>query len=393
MKNKKLIAVVLIVLFPLIFSGCWDKYEIERKMFVSTIGIDVGEDIDKEQKIKDEDKEDAYGAKDIKKLKVTYGFPDISHFSPSQAVIEKDGTTTVNTYSMQGAFAEANNKSSRTMYLGHARLILISQELFKYPDTFREVVDYIRRQPNLNRKIHVVLTDGPVEQFMKAEFDIDKHIQTYISGILENNQSSESAVEVSLNDFLTNLGEKDNAVLPILKMDRDNKEIRLSGIGVMDDYKFKGQLNDAETTTVEVLRGKAKKVVKVVNLEGHPYDYEIERVKRKIEVDESDEKVNINIYLKLTGAVKEGYKEKPLTLEEIDELESTFNETISEECIKVMRSIQQNIGIDIVGIDDYIRKFKPDIWEKFGENWSEVYSNSKINIEVDTDIKTMGIIK
>lgn len=393
MKHRKLIATFLIVLFPLIFSGCWDKYEIERKVFVSTIGIDVGEDIDKEQKIKDENKEGAYSARNIKKLKITYGFPDISHFSPSQAVIEKDGTITVSTYSMEGAFAEANNKSSRSIYLGHARLILINQELFKYPDTFREIVDYIRRQSNLNRKIYVVLTDGSVEQFMKAEFDIDKHIQTYISGILENNQSFESAVEVSLNDFLTSLAEKGNAILPILKMDRENKEIKLSGIGVMENYEFKGQLNDAETTTVEVLRGKAKKVVKVVNLEGHPYDYEIERVRRKIEVSENDGKVNINIYLKLSGAIKEGYKERPLTLEEIDELESIFNNTIAEEGTKIMKSIQQNIGIDIVGIDDYIRKFKPSIWEKFGENWSEVYSNSKINIEVDTNIKTTGVIK
>ena len=82
-----------------------------------------------------------------------------------------------------------------------------------------------------------------------------------------------------------------------------------------------------------------------------------------------------------------------MTLEEIDELESIFNNTIAEEGTKIMKSIQQNIGIDIVGIDDYIRKFKPSIWEKFGENWSEVYSNSKINIEVDTNIKTTGIIK
>ena len=141
-----------------------------------------------------------------------------------------------------------------------------------------------------------------------------------------------------------------------------------------------------------MLRGKAKKVVKVVNLEGHPYDYEIERVRRKIEVSENDGKVNINIYLKLSGAIKEGYKERPLTLEEIDELESIFNNTIAEEGTKIMKSIQQNIGIDIVGIDDYIRKFKPSIWEKFGENWSEVYSNSKINIEVDTNIKTTGCL-
>ena len=94
MKHRRLIMSVLIVLLPLVFSGCWDKYEIERKIFVSTIGIDVGEDIDKEQKIKAENKENQYGDKNIKKLKVTYGFPDISHFSPSQAVIDKDGTIT-----------------------------------------------------------------------------------------------------------------------------------------------------------------------------------------------------------------------------------------------------------------------------------------------------------
>ncbi len=36
----------------LLLSGCWDKVEIDRRNFISTIAIDPGEDIAKEKELK-----------------------------------------------------------------------------------------------------------------------------------------------------------------------------------------------------------------------------------------------------------------------------------------------------------------------------------------------------
>ena len=386
---KSRIITMMILIFSLLFTGCWDKSEIERRIFISTIGVDSSKDIDKELKDYSKDK---FSEKTIKKIKVTYGFPDISGFSPSKAIIEKDSTLTVDTYSMEGALIEASSKSSRSIYLGHTRLLLLSKDLFQYPDTVKEIMDYISREPKLNRKINMVVTEGNTEQFMKAQFDVDKHIQTYISGIIDNSESTSKVLGVTLNDFLVSMKERNKGLLPMLKVDRGSGELKLSGMAVIDDYEFKGELNDVETTNLELLRGNMKKGVKVICMEGHPYDYEINKVKKEIEINQNNDNISVNIYLHLDGEIKDRYStDNKLKLEEVKLLEEALDKNIREECEKLVKNTQQNIGVDIIGIDEYMEKFKPSLWKQLKDSYKEQYLKTEVRIFVESTIRSVGI--
>lgn len=386
---KSRIITMMILIFSLLFTGCWDKSEIERRIFISTIGVDSSKDIDKELKDYSKDK---FSEKTIKKIKVTYGFPDISGFSPSKAIIEKDSTLTVDTYSMEGALIEASSKSSRSIYLGHTRLLLLSKDLFQYPDTVKEIMDYISREPKLNRKINMVVTEGNTEQFMKAQFDVDKHIQTYISGIIDNSESTSKVLGVTLNDFLVSMKERNKGLLPMLKVDRGSGELKLSGMAVIDDYEFKGELNDVETTNLELLRGNMKKGVKVICMEGHPYDYEINKVKKEIEINQNNDNISVNIYLHLDGEIKDRYSaDNKLKLEEVKLLEEALDKNIREECEKLVKNTQQNIGVDIIGIDEYMEKFKPSLWKQLKDSYKDQYLKTEVRIFVESTIRSVGI--
>ncbi len=386
---KSRIIAVMVLIFSIFFTGCWDKSEIERRIFISTIGVDSSKDIDKELKDYSKDK---FSEKTIKKIKVTYGFPDISGFSPSKAIIEKDSTLTVDTYSMEGALIEASSKSSRSIYLGHTRLLLLSKDLFQYPDTVKEIMDYISREPKLNRKINMVITEGNTEQFMKAQFDVDKHIQTYISGIIDNSESTSKVLGVTLNDFLVSMKERNKGLLPMLKVDRGSGELKLSGMAVIDDYEFKGELNDVETTNLELLRGNMKKGVKVICMEGHPYDYEINKVKKEIEVTQNQDNISVDIYLHLNGEIKDRYSgNNKLKLEEVKLLEEALDKNIRDECEKLVKNTQQNIGVDIIGIDEYIKKFKPNLWKQLQDSYKEQYVKTEVRIFVESTIRSIGI--
>lgn len=41
-----------IALCCLLLCGCWDRVEIDRRIFISTIAIDAGEDIENKEKLK-----------------------------------------------------------------------------------------------------------------------------------------------------------------------------------------------------------------------------------------------------------------------------------------------------------------------------------------------------
>ncbi len=50
---------------------------------------------------------------------------------------------------MTDTYFKALAKSSRTLHFGHSKLLLLSEDLFKYPEVLQEVMDYIEREPSL----------------------------------------------------------------------------------------------------------------------------------------------------------------------------------------------------------------------------------------------------
>ena len=73
MKFKKILPIILSCM---LLSGCWDKVEIDRRNFISTIAVDTGEDIVKEKVLKNIKPDDPFPERQIKKINVTYGFPE-----------------------------------------------------------------------------------------------------------------------------------------------------------------------------------------------------------------------------------------------------------------------------------------------------------------------------
>ncbi len=56
-----------LILICVLLTGCWDKVEIENKQLVSIIGVDTGEDIDKQKYLKNVKPEDPLTSIDLKK--------------------------------------------------------------------------------------------------------------------------------------------------------------------------------------------------------------------------------------------------------------------------------------------------------------------------------------
>ncbi|WP_032121286.1 Ger(x)C family spore germination protein [Clostridium amazonitimonense] len=392
----KKIKIVLIMLICMSFTGCWDKVEIDRRVFVSTIGIDVGKDIQREQELKNFKEDQLFSQRDLDKLKITYSFPDISDFAPNKAVIKGDNMFTVDTYSMEGALGEISSRSSRNVYMEHARLIMLSNDILTYPYTMTEIFDYLERQPKINRKAYVVMTEGKPEDFIKFKPQIDSHIQSYISGLMENSNRNGYVLPVTLNELLMLLTKNGNAIIPSIKIDKEKNELILTGTSIIKNYEFKGKLDPIGTLNLEILRGKLKSGIKVVYDEGHPIDFEIDGVNRKIKAHKDGEGSNlvIDIDINLEGTIKSAYfGKKDFDKEKLKELEDSFDKSIEYECSKVVEYLQKEAKVDAIGINDHIEKFNPSIWKEVKDNWEESFSGAQINIKVNTFIRRVGITK
>ncbi|KAJ48899.1 spore germination protein [Clostridium tetanomorphum] len=393
-RKRKLIKLLCLIMCCIFIVGCWDKVEIDRKAFISTLGIDTGEEVTKEEELKKLKPDEPFSDNNIKRLNITYAFPDISQMGPDKGGVAEEKTINVDAYSMEDAFSKAISKSSRTISFGHSKLLIMGNNLFTYPEVVKEVLDYLQRQPSVNRNALIAMSDGKVEDYIKFKPNMEKSLQGYIYGLIENSNRNSSIISVDLNEFLKSLDETGSAILPCLSIDKYKKEISLSGTCVIKDYKFKGMLSPTETSDVKILRGELKGGKKVIYKEGHPIDFEIYGLERKVSMDREGEKIVFNMDISMEGQIKEYYLGKKLLSEsELEKIETDFNKSLEDEMGKVVRTIQDKYSVDLIGLREYIEKYNSKIWNKVKGNWEEVYKNALININVNTHIRRIGAIK
>jgi spore germination protein len=384
-----------LVLCCLLLSGCWDKVEIDRKIFISVIGIDSGEDIGKEKETKKITSDEPFQERvQQKKLKITYGFPDISEVEPGKNSTGKDQFINVDAASMEDGLFQATGRSSRSIYLGQTKLIVLSSSILEDAETFKEILDYLERHPNLNKMMNIVVAEGKAEDYIRFTPPMEKNIETYLSGLMESSKRNATILPVTLSEMLVLLSQNGNAIIPKMNIEKGKKEINLSGIAVIKNFTLKGYLTPVEVANLEIMRGKIRGGKRVIYKEGHPVDISIEDLDRKVTLSGDKNKLQFNIDLRIEGQLRQYYKDKIIfSKEALNSLEKDFSKSISEECNVIAKMLQREFQVDPIGLREYVEQRKPALWKEVKDNWEEAYKNADIIVTVDTKIRRIGVTR
>lgn len=396
MKYKK-ISFFILVLSCCLLTGCWDKVEIERKSFISTIAIDIGKSIGKQKELKKIKSNETFNESEYKKLNITFGFPNISELGPTDSGTATEHVITTNAFSMQDSINELASKTSRVIYTGHSKLLLLSNEVIQYPEVFKEIVDFFERQADINRMMFVVVVNGKAQDYVKFVPNMEKNIQTYISGLMENSSSNSSILPVTLNDMLISLYNDKKIAIPSLEFDKeDNSKLNINGLALIKNYKLQGYLTPDETSSLDILRGEVKGGKETILKDGHPIEFQVGGVKRRIKIVDSSniKKLNFRIDVSLEGQLK-GYSigEELFNYEKLEDIQQDFDHVIEKKCEKLARILQERYSMDCIELKDYCEKFHPNLYKKIGDNWDEIYKNANIDVNVRVHARRVGISK
>ena len=227
----------------------------------------------------------------------------------------------------------------------------------------------------------IVVSDGTAEDYIKFKPMTENSTQYYISGLMANSKRNSRIMSINLNEFLILLSENGNVLLPRITLDKEKNELILTGAAIIKDYELKGYFTPLELMDIQLLSGKFNIGKKVIYIDGHPVDYIINGYERKIRVEEEGDKLAINIDLSLEGQLDGYYVDKKiLGKEELQSLQNTFNNSISEECEKIMKIAKGEFEIDPFGVREHIEKFKPSLWNKIEKDWAEKYKNASVKV-------------
>ncbi|MEA4825494.1 MAG: Ger(x)C family spore germination protein [Clostridium sp.] len=394
MKCKK---IVPLILSCCILTGCWDKIEIDRKAFVSTIAVDIGENIRDEEKFKEVKPNEPIKSEEFKKLNISFGFPDISELGPQKSGTAKEQFIKVKAFSMQDALTELAAKTSRSVHTGHVQLLMLSDEVLEYPETVKEFLDYFDRQPKVNRTMDVVVAKGKAENYTKGKPVLEKNIEAYITGVMNDSSKNSSILPIKLNEVLMKLYGGGTCTIPTIEFSKEKPdEIVFSGLSIIKDYKMVRPLSPSEMGSLYILKGTIKGGKETIFRDGHPLEFEIRELKRKLKLtdDKNLNKLKFKIDIDIEGQINSYYMEKDIfTEKELKEIQDNLNDVIEKKCEKLARMSQEEYSTDIIGLKDYLEKFKPDIYKKVKDNWNQVYKNAEVDVNVNTKARRIGVTK
>ncbi|MBR1413351.1 MAG: Ger(x)C family spore germination protein [Bacilli bacterium] len=329
MKRK----IIILLLFLLFITGCYDYQELNNLGIVTGIAIDY--------------KDDKYNVT----LEILNDKKESISSSLEAYTISSDGTN------IAQAFTNVNEKLDKQAFYPHTKVVIISEEIAK--NHIKDIADYILRNQEIRDQFYLlVAVDTSSEDIITSQQEDYPVVANRLVSMLEkdyNNKNITSTLlfEKNMNTLLNN---KKDIVLTTVYKEEDN--LKFGGLATFKDFKMQNILTNEESITYNLFVNKGNNAL---------FSYQCNNNIFTINIYDSNSKIQyknnrINIDLNLGADVI--YNDCAYDLKNshtIEELESKFNKLLKDKVNKLIVKLM-NDNTDILGLNKvYYNKHRHDI--------------------------------
>ncbi|MDF2530951.1 MAG: gerLC [Clostridia bacterium] len=377
MRISKFIAIFL--LCAVVLVGCWDKVEIEDRIFVLGIGID---------KAKEEEK-----AQPTDRYVINFASPIVGALKDGgEETFSVDKTvSSIFTFGLNQMYERIDKKLS----FQHTRILIFGEDMLKDEQLFKEVLDAVGRSHEFHRNMYVFAVPGRADEVFKVKPKYNKLLASYIAGIAENNLYQSSIYKMPAYQMYDNLiNSEGDTIIPSLRASKE--ETKVSGVGVIKDYKLIGYLDDMDSETLNWLNNTASGGI----VEGKynniliPYKYNDFNTSLVLDKVEGD-KIYLTYNMVAEGSAEEYiWGEKLMEQALLDTLEKNIETRIEERGKSVVDKFQKELKVDLVGIAPFLRKHHPQVYSSIEKDYENFFQNNMIiKIKAEVSIRRVGTIE
>ncbi|QRG66904.1 Ger(x)C family spore germination protein [Brevibacillus choshinensis] len=258
MKRLVLPRLFFVLLLPSLLTGCWDRVEIQDRLFVMAVAID---------KNKAANGERSY-------YEFTTQFTEARALSgkvsnPNISPVWNASTTGPSIFECIRLMA---TRVARQPYYEHLQIIIIGEELAK--EGINHPLDLFYRDHESRRKIKLVIAKGSAKDALYIKPKLMPVSGQYISKLTEEGESKTARLpnHDSIGQFSTNFHDGSNSVLPRITPHGD--EVKMAGGAIMKGEKLIGWLTDQQVKALRWINGTFSSGDEVIlqNLEGEVPD-------------------------------------------------------------------------------------------------------------------------
>lgn len=388
MTKKWIIFLLLVLLTPFIFSGCWDLREINEIGLVTAVGIDKGTEPNK------------YA------VTVQIANPSSEGSSGGEGKANSDmWIGTEEGSSLFDAARKLSSVSSRRMMWAHNNVVIIGEAIAR--EGILPVIDFFTHNPELRMKSAVAISNGDAKKYIAAKVgmetpsgvsyillesyrslsgeSVESHM-LYVSAALKKHYSNPLITAINLKKLVKQPGEED-------KSGESSGTVKLSGAAVFKRDKMIGWLSPEETRGVSWILNQTKNtVVTVTDPEYGDKSVAVEThaVKAKIKSKVIDGMPEITISISGKGDVVE---EDGFTSQSMSEVKESVAGLVSKKIDKEIRNslkvIQEKYMVDVLGFAAIVKAQNSKEWKGgLKDKWQDIFPQITVNVSVEINIKS-----
>ena len=386
MKHKRVLICILILTL-LLTSGCWDKIELEQRVFITAMLIDLNEE-DKENK--PIGSTGAFNDDMPEKLKITFGMANPSKIQEGENAFLTRSVTSVNATK---AVEKLATMTSRVPFYGQLRLVILTERLVRNKETFKEILDHIERDAVINSLAKVVIFTGNPEEAFEIDPKLEILNSVYVTGIMDNSKITSETTDMTLTELLSSIRNNDGlAAVPLLEVrPQDGRGFEINRLALIKDYSLLDYLDTRYVRTYKIMNRKFKNGKKVINYKGLEIPFVIYTMNREIWLEEGGDNLKYRVKVEVEGDIKEySFEENLFETNTLKDIQQKIQESIKMELQESTRYFQNVIGADYLGFGDYTNKYHNSVYKKYKENWDEAFKKAEISYDVKADIRRIG---
>jgi spore germination protein KC len=399
---KKLIYIWFV--FPLIFTGCWDRIELEEQGYVTVIGVDLGSP---------------------NMLSVTYQIPSTANFPAGGgggSEADQGKTTVIYTFSAP-EFVTGRDLAtaflSRRINFSHTRVIVISEDVAKSDEAYRAVLSSLRDR-EFRRHTYIIVSKEKASDFIKNNSPkLENQTYKFYDYITRRWLESGMVPISTVNEYAQRLGAKSSLFLCAY----GTTEMTTSKeYGYESDY-LPGEINKTGGNPIEIIGSAVFKMDKMIGvLTGEetrlalllsnyskannmfvtfPDPLMTERRISARMIKEGNPKIKVNLSgeaPEIDVKIKVGLRllaipskiDYPENIGNQEKLEEGFAEYMEEKAMKLVKKTQREFGGEPFQWSLAARRKFSTLQEFLDYNWMEKYPDAKVNVKFDVELLGTG---
>lgn len=385
--RKRFLPFLLILLVSIILTGCWDLKDINRRVMVVALGLDLAERTETEN----------YEYISMVKLTAQVAIPEkLSGGAGQPLTIGAEAVWNVSAIGRNVSMCYVNlqQRLQDELFLGHTRVLVISEDLAR--EGLSRYMNFFRNNPEFRRLSYLLISENKAEDLLNT-FPKTANLQAiYLMNLIEDEIQRQTMpdlpfIEIAIRDVTSGV----DPIAVLISSDKETGNIKYSGLAVFRGDRMVGKLDVEETWSyLQLAEGKLSglQVVRDVESEIGRLSIVFKDLKRKMRLVLT-EKGNFKFECKLSFEGIIFSQEVPAVYTKeiyLDQLENRVSTEVKREIETVFYKVQQKYNADIFGFGELVKTYMPEEWKRI-EDWHEEFKKVELELDVETIIRKSGM--